>query len=131
MSDHLKYNLLTILLIITSLFGYIEWGGDNKAFLFEIELEILPKLITDPLSALHPFTILPFAGQLILLITLFLKQQNKILSYIGIAGIGLLLGLMFVIGIIGLHFKTVASSTPFLVIAIVTIVVLRKIGKGR
>lgn len=131
MSDHLKYKLLTILLIITSLFGYIEWGGDNKAFLFEIELEILPKLITDPLSVLHPFTILPFAGQLILLITLFLKQPNKILSYIGIAGIGLLLGLMFVIGLISLHFKTVASSTPFLVVSIITIVVLRKIGKGR
>jgi len=66
-------------LLLTSLIGYLEWGGNNNTFLFQAEGEILSKLFTDPGSVVHPFTLLPMTGQLILIVTLFLKEPTKII----------------------------------------------------
>lgn len=125
-SSKTKTKVLNILLIITSLFGYLEWGIDNKSFLFEAEYEVLSKLFTDPESAAHPFTLFPLSGQILLLITLFQKQPGKMLTYAGIACLGILLGFMFFIGITGPHFKILISTLPFLITVIYTILHLRK-----
>jgi hypothetical protein len=117
----MKVKFFNLLLIITSLFGYLEWSGDSHAFLFQAEAEVFSKLFTDPASVLHPFTLLPMAGQIILLLTLFQNKPGKILTYIGIACLGLLLGFMFVIGIISVKYKIVLSTIPFLVVAFFTI----------
>jgi len=117
----MKSKILNILLVLTSLLGYLEWGRDNKQFLFQAEAEIVSKLFSDPTSVIHPFTILPLAGQILLLITLFQKTPNKILTFIGIGGIGVLLALMFVIGLISLNFKILSSTIPFLVTGWLTI----------
>jgi len=117
----LKSKILNALLILTSLIGYLEWGQDNKSFLFQAELEIFPKLFTDPKSVAHPFTLLPLAGQLLLFITLFQKRPGKILTYLGILGIGILLAFMFVIGLLSVNYKIVLSTIPFLVIAFITV----------
>ncbi|MBK8192733.1 MAG: hypothetical protein IPK76_05895 [Lewinellaceae bacterium] len=117
----MKSKILNALLILSSLVGYLEWGKDNKLFLFQAEAEIISKLIDNPLSVLHPFTVLPFVGQILLLITLFQQKPGRILTYVGIGGIGILLALMFVIGLITLNVKVLASTIPFLVLAFVTI----------
>jgi hypothetical protein len=122
----MKAKILTALLIISSLFGHLEWGQNNQMFLFQAEAEIVTKIFTDPLSVLHPFTVLPLVGQLLLLVTLFQKKQSKLLVYMGITGIGILLALMFFIGIIDLNFSILLSTTPFLVVAFLTIRQLRK-----
>lgn len=122
----MKGKILTSLLIVSSLFGYLEWGQNNHMLLFQAEVEIITKLFTDPLSALHPFTVLPLLGQVLLLITLFQKRQSKILTYIGIGGIGILLALMFLIGCMELNFKILFSTVPFLVLAFLTIRYHRK-----
>lgn len=122
----MKAKILNLLLIITSLFGYLEWGTNNKSFLFEGEYEVLRNIFTNPESAIHPFTIIPLVGQILLLITLFQKKPNKTLTYIGIACLGLLLGFMFFIGITSLNFKILISPLPFLITAIYTIFYLRK-----
>ena len=122
----MKGKILTTLLIVSSLFGYLEWGQNNHMLLFQAEAEIITKLFTDPLSALHPFTVLPLLGQVLLLVTLFQKRQSKILTYIGIGGIGILLALMFLIGCMELNFKILLSTVPFLVLAFLTIRHLRK-----
>jgi hypothetical protein len=51
--------------------GYLEWGGDSHSYLFQAEVEVLSKLFVDPVSVLHPLTVLPLAAQVILLLTLF------------------------------------------------------------
>lgn len=114
----MKIKFLHILLIISSLIGYLEWGTGNKSFLFEGEYEVLKNFFTNPRKAIHPFTVTPLLGQILLLITLFQKQPNKMLTYIGIGCIGLLLGFMFFIGITNVNFKILISTLPFLVIAI-------------
>src|SRR5688572_25196833 len=113
--------LLNLLLVLTSLFGYLEWGVDNSTFLFQAEFDILKKLFTEPASVMHPFVVLPMAGQLLLLITLFQQEPGKWLTFIGMACIGLLLGLMFIIGIIGPDIKILASTVPFIATAIIVL----------
>lgn len=71
----MKAKILNLLLILTSLIGYLEWGKDASVFFFQAEAQILSKLFTDTQSVLHPLILLPLAGQLLLLITLF--QKNK------------------------------------------------------
>ena len=80
----MKSKILNLTLILTSLIGYLEWGQDMSMFLFQGELDVISKLFTDPLSVLHPFTLLPLLGQILLLITLFQKNPSKVLTYVGI-----------------------------------------------
>jgi len=117
----MQSKVLNALLIITSLFGYLEWGGNNRIFLFKAEAEIFSKFFTNPSSALHPLTILPILGQLLLLITIFQKVPNKTLIYIGIAGLGLLLSLMFIAGLVSMNLKIIISTIPFIVVSILAI----------
>src|SRR5215217_5603226 len=105
---------LILLVLFTSLIGYVEWGGGNYTFVAQAELEAFEQLFKQPLSVLHPLIILPFAGQVLLLINLFIKQPRKAFTYIGTACLGLLLGFMFIIGVTTLHFKTILSTLPFL-----------------
>jgi len=127
----LKSKILNVLSIVTSLLGYLEWGKDNESFLFEAEMEIMLKLFTIPQSVIHPFTLLPLIGQLLLLITLFQKRPNKVLTYIGLLGIGILLAFMFVIGLLSVNYKIVLSTIPFLVTGFITILHHRNKNKGQ
>ncbi len=116
-----RRKILNVFLILTSLFGYLEWGGGQHAFLFEAEMEVLSRLARDPKSALHPFTVFPMLAQILLLITLFQQQPQKSLTYTGIAGLSLLLGFMCFIGVLGSNVKIILSTLPFSVTAIITI----------
>jgi hypothetical protein len=111
----MKHKTLNLLLILTSLIGYLEWGQDNSTFLWQAELEVLSKLFTTPDEVLHPFILLPLAGQLVLIITLFQSKPSKALTYAGMAGIGILLVFMFLIGLMSLNYKTILSVLPFLI----------------
>lgn len=126
----MKAKLLSGLLILFSLFGYLEWGKENHSFLFEAEYEVLTKLFTDTQSVIHPFTLIPLIGQISLLITLFQRNPNKRMTYAGIVCIGLLIGLMFFIGIISMNLKILISTIPFIATAIYTQRYLNKQNKS-
>lgn len=122
----MKSKIINLLLIISSLIGYLEWGKDQHSFLFEVERLILKQLISNPSQIAHPFIILPLLGQLVLLITLFQKTASKKLSYLGIVSIGILYILMFAIGCLGMNFKILISTLPFLFLCVLSIMHLRK-----
>ena len=126
MKLELKQKILNLLLIITSLLGYLQWGKSNETYLYKAEYDLIIKLFSDPMSVLHPFTMLPLAGQLILLIGCLQKKPAKSLTYWGIGLLGVLLGFILVIGIMANHLKIILSVVPFWVIAIYTIQFLRK-----
>lgn len=117
----MKDKLINVLLTITSLFGYLEWGGDNKMFLYQAIADIFNKIFTAPASVLHPFIVLPLTGIFILICTLFQKMPGRILTFFGIGCIGLLLAFMCVIGVISLNYKIMLSTVPFLAMATYTI----------
>ena len=122
----MKSKILNFLLILFSLFGYLEWSGNNHTFLFEAEIEILFKLFVNPKSVIQPFIILPIISQFLLLFTLFQKKPSKKLTYISIFGLGILFVFMLFIGIISLNYKIALSTIPFIVVSIVTILNYRK-----
>lgn len=122
----MKSKILNFLLIIFSLFGYLEWSGNQHIFLFEAEIEIFSKLFKSPISVLHPFIILPIISQFLLLFTLFQNKPSKKLTYISIFGLGILFVFMIFIGIISLNYKITLSTIPFIVVSIVTILNYRK-----
>ncbi len=121
-----KEKLFNLLLILTSLLGYLEWGQGNSSFLFQAEAEVIVKLFLDPVSVLHPFTLLPMFGQVLLLITLFQKFPSKTLTYIAIGCLGLLLLFVFIIGLMSLNVKIFSSTIPFLICTFFTIRHFRK-----
>ncbi len=110
----MRLKIYIILVILSSLMGYLEWGQNNASFLFDAEAVLLQKLFTDPQSVLHPFTLLPFAGQLLLLISLFLKKPNKKLIYSGIICLAVLLIFMLFVGLLAMNFKIIISIIPFI-----------------
>jgi hypothetical protein len=117
----MKSKLLNVLLLLTSLVGYLEWGQNRKMFLFQLEAEIFTKFLRDSVSILHPFILLPFLGQVLLLITLFQKNPGKKLTYIGIGAIGILMALVLLIGCLNLNLWIIISAIPFFVISFITI----------
>ncbi|HMM81418.1 MAG TPA: hypothetical protein PKC65_15480 [Pyrinomonadaceae bacterium] len=123
----MKLKLLNLGLLLTSLLGYLKWGGDNAAFLAEAEAEVLKRLLTEPTAVLHPFTVLPLVGQVLLVVTLFQRRVSKLLTLIGLTCLSLLLLLIFVIGIAAFEYRMVLSTLPFVVIgAFVVRELLRK-----
>lgn len=117
---------LHLLLVIASLFGYLEWGGSHHAFLYQTEIEVFKKAFVAPSEVLHPLIILPIAGQIALLLVVFQKTPKKILSYFGIATISILLLLMLVVGILGANWKIALAALPFLAISAMVIFQINK-----
>ncbi len=123
---NIQRKLIIIVLIISSLFGYLEWGNSNRVFLYEAEFEILKKIVTDTYSVAHPFTIIPLLGQIILMISLFQKKFYPIFTNIGIMCIGVLIVFMFLIGLIGFHFKILLSTFPYIISTVIYFINLKK-----
>ena len=123
-----KERILSLALIVTSMLGYLEWGQGNSMFLFKGEVEIFRRLFTDPLSVAHPLILLPLFGQILLLASLWPRVPRKWLTYVGIACLGLLLGLICFIGVITVNLKIFASTLPFILTAVYTIRNYRRIA---
>ncbi len=122
----MKEKVLSVLLILTSLMGYLEWGQGQHLFLLQAEKEILLKLWTDPKSVLHPLILMPLLGQILLAITIVQKTPSRILVYIGMGSLSILLGLMCIIGIISFNLKILCSTLPFLVLSVFTLIHFKK-----
>ena len=117
--------LLNALLILFSLIVYLEWGTDSSAFLGKTEYELL-FVKRSMQNFMHPFVLVPLAGQLLLFITLFQKSPNKVLTYIGFGSLSILVFFVFLIGLFGGNFKIALSAVPFLVTGVFMIRAYRK-----
>lgn len=122
----MNLRILIGLVIFTSFFGYLEWGGGNNSFLYQIEYDVLLDLFHDPLSVMHPFIVIPLLGQLLLLLAMFQKRPNPIIIYIGTGCLTILLGFMLFIGILSTNLKISLSTLPFLVTSFLTVREVRK-----
>ncbi|WP_159780540.1 hypothetical protein [Flavobacterium sp. 9AF] len=126
MNANVKIKLLIILLIFTSLFGYLEWGNNQHVFIYKSELDIFKKLIQNPKQVAHPFILLPLLGQLLLFFSLFQKKLHKKMLYLGIGCISLLFIFLFLIGLLSMKLKIILGALPFLIISFITIRLIKK-----
>ena len=113
-----KEKILNLLILISSLFVYLEWSGDNAEFLFQIEQDFFLQFPSDPGSLLHPFILIPLLGQFLLIISLFQKEPSKKLTYVGIIGLGVLVLFIAFIGIMSKNIQVALSTLPFIGFAI-------------
>src|ERR1044071_6513245 len=113
-------------LIVSSLFGRLEWGADQKLFLFQAEWDILHRLVTEPLSVAHPLILLPLAGQLLLVVALFQLRPKGWLIYSGMGALTLWLGLMALIGIMSVNWRILLSTVPYFTLCVAAVFEIRK-----
>ena len=102
-----------ILLLISFLFGYLEWGKTQHLFIFQAIVELYEKGKANPLSVLHPFILLPFIGMLLFLYTVFQKTPSRMISIIGAICMSTIMLMILLIGVLGPNFKMLVSVIPF------------------
>ena len=125
----MKLKLYLSALLISSFFVYLSWSKTSSAFLFQMEFEILTKLFNNPLSVLHPFTIIPLIGQVLLLISLLQKQPNNLLMKLGISSLLFLIGFIFIVGILSLQLTIIISTVPFISLAVLSFLEIKRNNK--
>lgn len=118
--------ILNAFLLLTFLVGYLEWGGNNHLFIYQVEAELLSKAITYPGEVLHPFILIPFLGQLLLVYTLFLSTPKRVWVLTGLGCLSTIILFLLVIGILTPNLKILASVIPYLIVALVVLKKNRK-----
>jgi hypothetical protein len=113
-----RQRLLNGLLSIAFLIVYLEWGKENSMYLFRIEYDILFSGTGKWKSFIHPLIFAPFAGQVLLLFTLFQKNPNWRLSTFAILLMGLLVFFIFAIGLLTANGKIIVFSLPFVILTV-------------
>lgn len=123
---HLQSRIISLFIILSSLFPYLSWGkGSNNAFLFEIEWQILSRINTDAAALLHPMVLIPITGQLVILI--FGVIYPKIpLVYLGILCLFMLIGFVMFIGFFSQNFQIILSCIPFHLTSVLYILLIKK-----
>ncbi|MBN8653573.1 MAG: hypothetical protein J0L67_19240 [Cytophagales bacterium] len=107
--------------MVTFFLGYMEWGADNRTFLFQAAAALLISLPSDLEGLLNPFVIIPLAGMIMLVITFFQKSPSRKLSLIGLACLAVFMVFLFFIGLISMNFKIALSTIPFLACAMLSL----------
>lgn len=113
--------ILNACLFFTSLFGYLQWGKDKHAFIFQLEYELFLKIKTSPQTLLHPLILLPLCGQLLILFTLFQKTPGRAVSLIGLACISIIMLMLLLVGIVTTDLRIALSSIPFIITGVLVI----------
>lgn len=105
--------IIIIFLFLSTLFPYLEWGGQQKTFLFEIEYQVILTIFNDPIKVLHPLILIPMIGQcLILYFGLFAKRN--LMVYVGIILIGVLMTFIILGGLMSSKIAVILSCFPFI-----------------
>ena len=125
----MKLKLYLAALFTSSFCVYLSWSKTSSAFLFQMEYEILAKLFSNPLSVLHPFTIIPLIGQILLLISLLQKQPNNLLMKLGISSLLFLIGFIFIVGLLSLQLTIIISTVPFISLAVLSFLEIKRNNK--
>ena len=109
--------IINIALIISFLVCYMQWGRGRGEFIFQVEYDLLFRAEKSMDTLLHPFVLLPFCGQLILLFTLFQKRPGHWLSTLGLALMATLVLMLVFVGFVVGDIKIILSTLPFIAAA--------------
>ena len=107
-------------LFLSFLICYLEWAGNNSGFIFQLEYQIFEKAFNGS-SILHPLIIIPFIGQMIILVSIFLPKPNKKLILFGTISLGILVLMILLVGILSTNIRIVLMTIPFFVFAFLVI----------
>ena len=91
-------------------------GQHNHSFCFRLKF-LCFKYFKNPIATLHPLTIIPLIGQILLLI-MFFKKLIQQCFYTSLGCLGILIGFYPLVGIFSLNFKIIGSTIPFIICSI-------------
>jgi len=118
--------LLNLLLLITSLFGYLQWGGGHHAFIWQAERDIFLRGVGHTDAMLHPFVLLPLCGQLLLLFTLVQRVPGRLPTLIGLGCLSIIMLFLLFIGIIARSPAIAFSALPFVITGVLVLRGMRR-----
>ncbi|MEY3399291.1 MAG: hypothetical protein RL220_1885 [Bacteroidota bacterium] len=110
--------LINGLVILSSLLGYLEWGGGQTAMLGALEYDLLLGSLRKAENFFHPMIILPLIGQVLLLVTILMKKAPRILTFLGLACLSVIMIMLLLISVLDFNWKILASVAPFFGFAI-------------
>lgn len=110
---------LQLALVVSFLFGYMEWGQGQSAFLAQTEYDLFFRRDLSPDSIAHPLVLLPLGGQVILLINAFLSMPRRRLATVGTFLMGILALLILLAGTLSRNAWMCLSVVPFLGLVVV------------
>jgi hypothetical protein len=117
---------LNLLVLLSFQIGYLSWGTGKSLFVFQAEALLINKAMTNPFAVLHPFIVIPFLGQLLLIITLFQKKPSKAMTIIGVTCSGLLMLMLLFIGVAVPNFNILISALPFVTFGVLLLRIHKK-----
>lgn len=114
--------LLKILLLVSFLFVYLEWGKGQSSFLFQIEWLILSGSKSKASAFIHPFVLIPLGGQIFVLLSLFIKYKATFLTKVGIGLMSVLVLFILLTGCLVFNMRVIVSTLPFILISILLLI---------
>lgn len=112
----MKFKRLQWLLLLSFQLGYLEWGKNQHAFIFELQYQIAVQALHNLTSVVHPFTLLPFLAQCLLIISTFPRAGYPKMAWISHLILAFLMLLLLLIGCAQLRYRMMASGILFWVI---------------
>lgn len=110
----LTQKILLAGILVSFLFCYLQWSGSSHGFIFQLEYEVLKESLHHPWKVLHPFTLIPFLGQLLLLLALLRKKSPGWIVWTGIAFVLLLPLMLLIVALLAKNIRIGASVLPVL-----------------
>lgn len=105
---------------------YLEWGGGNHCFIFQLQQKILTEPRQFIANFTHPIILAGFVGQVFLFLSLFVqKQQFRMVAY-GLILLGIPVFLIVLSGILSANFRIFGSCLPFLLFAYLSLYRLKR-----
>lgn len=105
-------------LFVSFFFCYLEWSGGNSAFVYEVAYSLLFQKNDQLSSFSHPLVLLPFLGQLIVLVALVIKQPKRWMILTGTGLMGTLVLMVLISGLLSGNWKIILSTVPFILFAV-------------
>ncbi len=105
-------------LFISFFLGYLEWGTDSAAFVYEGFIEVISNSKGLKSNFTHPLIVLPLIGEVIFILGAF----NSRLKNKWLIGALVLTGLLYVMillaGVLSKNLKMILSAAPYILFAI-------------
>ncbi|MBI1226904.1 MAG: hypothetical protein GC192_16855 [Bacteroidetes bacterium] len=119
--------LLPFAIILAFSFCYMEWGGGNSAFIFEVEKTVFQKDTNMLQTLTHPLIMFGLIGQLLLLVCAFTEgKKRKWFAWTGIGLLSIIVFFVLLAGALSMNWKALGSVVPFIALVCIYIWYFRK-----
>jgi len=118
------HRMLNLAILVSFFVCYVDFGHDGKEFIGQTELYLLTSVGEADATTLLAF-ILPI-GQIILIFASIKPKPDKALTIWGMVLLGIVVLLVFGLGLLTGNMAVVSSTIPFLLAALICISYIRR-----